>query len=82
MAIYSDPDNGKAVSAGRAVMLGVAAMLLVCWLAVGLKVGIWSDEWARYSGWLTWGRDFFYGTVAAFVGGKVAGKIGGGGSGS
>ena len=70
--IFKD-DEGK-TSASRTPMLLFAALLIVIWVGIGVSIAFFGLQWSQFSGWLQWGRDFFFGTVVAYVGGKVAGR--------
>jgi hypothetical protein len=73
--LIADPDSGKAFSASRAPMIGVGVLLMLIWLGVGVGVAFAEFEWSQFGGWMDWGKNFFYGTVAGFIGGKAVGKI-------
>jgi len=73
--LIADPDSGKALSASRTPMISVGALMMLIWLGVGVGVTLGHLEWSQFGGWMDWGKNFFYGTVAGFIGGKAVGKI-------
>lgn len=60
-----------------------AGILTTAWLGIGVWI-VWAnvgdqamEVWPKVSGWLGWGRDFFFVTVLPYASGKL-GKIGSG----
>ena len=64
-------DHAGKTSATRVPMIAFGGLLVALWLAIGVVIVATDYGWDDFAGWLDWGKEFAYGTMGVFVGGKI-----------
>lgn len=64
-------DHQGKPSATRIPMIAFGSLLVLLWLAIGVIIVVTDYTWSDFEGWLDWGKEFAFGTMGVFVGGKI-----------